>query len=68
MAHGNTYAKLTETFAIFAKYGKGEFCTLAEHDSIFSGPAPSEMSKEDRKRIKQLGWTPFEDERWELRV
>ena len=55
-----TWAGLAEAFQIFSKYGKGEYRTQAEHDVIYAGPSPNDVSSEDRKRLKEIGW--HEDE------
>ena len=56
-----TWAGLAEAFKIFSKYGEGEYKTSAEHDAIYSGPDPKEVSEEDKKRLKQLGWHESEE-------
>jgi len=57
-----TWAGLAESFTIFAKYGEGKWKTLAEHDIIYAGPNPEEVSKEDIKRLEQLGWDVSPDD------
>lgn len=57
----NNFKDLSEAFAIFAKYDEGKYKTDAQHDEIFAGPDPKEVSKEDKLRLKELGWNE-EDE------
>ena len=57
-----SWAEFAEAFTIFAKYGTGEWGTQPGHDEIHSGPNPSIVSDEDKKRLKELGWMIAEDE------
>lgn len=49
------YREMAEAFTIFAKYDTGWI--QGEHDEIFAGPNPKDVSADDRKRLKQLGWS-----------
>ena len=55
-----TFAQWIESLQIFAKYsakGLDGFANIsAEHDEIFMGPDPEEVSEEDNARLEELGW------------
>jgi len=61
--------KLVEAFEIFMKYNPDQWLEGAEHDVIY-GPAEDdiEVSKEDLKRLSELGWFLDEDEGWKCFV
>ena len=51
------YASWAEAFTIFAKYDNAEFASVAaEHDILYAGPDPRQVSLADRRRLRQLGW------------
>jgi hypothetical protein len=52
------FSHYAEVFAIFAKYDKpDDWANVAPyHDEIYAGPDLKLVSKEDKKRIKELGW------------
>lgn len=54
----------SKAFAIFAKYGDGNFMTCASHDEVSSGPDPRIVSEEDRIKLLGLGWRPKDGEGW----
>lgn len=56
-----TWKDYAEAFTIFAKYGEGNYQTRAEHDEIWSGPDPEDVSPEDIARLEELGWTPADE-------
>lgn len=50
-----------EGVAIIGKYVKpDEYSMAAEHDELYFGSAEG-MSKEDRARLRELGWSVKED-------
>jgi hypothetical protein len=53
-----TYAAWAEAFMIFARYQPPDrWCdVVAEHDALYAGPTPDEMTPEDRERLERLGW------------
>ena len=51
-----TWAGLAEAFEIFSRYDEGKFKTSAEHDVIYAGPNPKDVSTPDVMRLEQLGW------------
>ena len=57
------WSEMAEAFNIFAKYSNKDSSyddTYAEHDVIYAGPKPEEVSEEDKKRLDELGWHPSE--------
>jgi len=40
---------------IFAKYPHREHLS-AEHDIIYAGPSPDEVTSEDKATLEELGW------------
>ena len=51
-----TCQQLIEGLTILEKYGGDDDCA-AEHDIIYAGSTPADkMSKEDAKRLDELGW------------
>jgi len=40
---------------------ESDFHVRAEHDNIYAGSLEWEMSKEDKKRMEELGWHTDED-------
>lgn len=60
----STWKDYSEAFSIFSKYSdssKGYDHVAGEHDELWAGPNPKDVSKEDAKRLEELGWTPHED-------
>ena len=57
-----TFAEYAEAFTIFAKYSDEKFAVCAEHDEIFAHVDPEMVSDEDKKRLKELGWNPNDDD------
>ena len=51
-----TYEGWAEVFTIFARYCANSQ-VRCEHDQIWAGPDPGEVSELDRARLEQLGWT-----------
>jgi hypothetical protein len=47
---------MIEAFTIFAKYGDEKYILGAEHDVIFVYLDPKLVSKDDKKRLKELGF------------
>lgn len=56
--HRNTYAGWAEAFKIFERYSDGCAQVCAEHDEIFAGPDPGDVSDADRAKLAALGWLP----------
>ncbi len=56
---GDSFEGYAEAFLIFAKYApKKNFSVVAEHDEIFAAhDIVGKVSKEDLKRLEELGWT-----------
>ena len=54
----NTFEAWAEVFTIFAKYQKGKPANVTvEYDTIWSGPDNDiEVTDDDKKRLKELGW------------
>ena len=52
--------KLIEAFLIFKKYMNDDMSTRvsAEHDIVYAGPDPIDVSEKDKKRLEELGWYP----------
>jgi hypothetical protein len=53
----STYDQIIEGLTIFKKYkdnNAGSFA--AEHDEIFAGPSPEDVSEADKKKLEELGW------------
>lgn len=55
------YEELIEAFKIFMKYPHSSFMS-AEHDEVWAGPNPYDVTEEDRKRLDELGWSDFGDD------
>ena len=53
----NKYDKITAGFTIFNKYEHGKWF-MAEHDAIYAGPDPDDVSDEDKVELEKLGWHP----------
>jgi hypothetical protein len=54
-----TYKEWAESFTIFDKYtdpDKPFGDVSAEHDEIYAGPDPEDVSIEDKERLDTLGW------------
>jgi hypothetical protein len=51
----SAYDKITRAFAVFAKYDHTPG-VAAEHDLIYAGPDPDEMSPDDVATVEALGW------------
>ena len=49
------YENFTTALGIFSKYEK-EGSISAEHDIIYAGPSPSQVSFEDKVTLAELGW------------
>ncbi|MBF84881.1 MAG: hypothetical protein CL489_10510 [Acidobacteria bacterium] len=47
---------LIEAFEIFAKYTEDKYCFGCEHDELFVYVDPEDVSSEDLKRLKELGF------------
>lgn len=60
---GSSLKGLAEAFQIMAKYGKSGGNICAEHDEIWAGHdiEIDEVSSDDLKRLKELGWKPSEE-------
>jgi hypothetical protein len=53
-----TFKHWAEAFEIFYRYDQSADGHVAsEHDRIFAGPDPDLVTREDRKRLEELGWT-----------
>ena len=46
--------KMIEAFTIFRRYEDGDIA--AEHDIIYAGPAPNDVSEDDKLKLAELGW------------
>lgn len=63
------YRDMIEAFTIFAKYeGDEQYLAAAEHDEIWAGPSPEDVSDEDKKRLEELGWTEWDTGNFHLFV
>jgi hypothetical protein len=52
-----SFAAWAEAFNIFAKYAPDQLhAVVAEHDQIWAGPDPRDVSAEDHLRLGDLGW------------
>ena len=54
---------LIEALTIFMKYcGNESYPTKCDHDMLFVNcVAPNEVSDEDKNKLKELGFIPYED-------
>ena len=50
------FKELAEAMTIFAKYSEEGYMLGAEHDVIFVYLDPKLVSKEDKKRLKEIGF------------
>lgn len=55
-----TYDRIIGGLEILKHYGKDARYVAAEHDELFAGPHPSEVSEAHLKALDALGWTPSE--------
>ena len=56
------YKSWAEAFTIFAKYDDKPYGEVAaEHDEIYAGPDPQDVSDEDLARLEVLGWHADEE-------
>lgn len=54
-----TYEEWAESFTIFAKYVDPEkpFGDVSfEHEEMYAGPDPEDVSAQDKERLAVLGW------------
>lgn len=51
----NEYEKFIAAFKIFAKYPHTGGIS-AEHDIVYAGPSPEDVSQEDIDALDELGW------------
>lgn len=56
----STWAEFAEAFTIFAKYDMTYQGVSAEHDEIYAGPPPYDVSDYDLVKLDKLGWRPSE--------
>lgn len=64
-----TYKDLIEAFTIFAKYeGENQYLPGVEHDEMWAGPNPEDVSEEDKKRLEELGWNEWDTSNFHLYV
>lgn len=47
---------LIEALTIFLKYGDPKYPTHCEHDELYVDINPDKVSKEDKKRLDELGF------------
>jgi hypothetical protein len=52
---------LITALQIFLKYGNPMYPTDCEHNELFVWIDPAIVSKEDKKELERLGFTPYED-------
>lgn len=57
-----TLSNFVEAFQIFLKYGDITYPTHCEHDVLTVCVKPTKVSKEDKKRLNELGFNEDEDE------
>lgn len=56
-----TYEKWARAFTIFAKYDpEDEHDVSAEHDVVYAGSDPAQVSDEDKTELETLGWRACE--------
>lgn len=59
------YKDWAEAMLIFAKYKPDDvYGVNPAHDEIHAGPDPKVVSKEDKTRLKELGWMPDQEDSW----
>jgi hypothetical protein len=50
------FSEIIEAMQIFQKYGEVDYPFHCEHDELTVVVDPAKVSKEDRKRLKELGF------------
>lgn len=50
-----TIGKVAEGLSILAKYSPESYSVVCEHDEMWAGEG-IKVSKEDKKKLKDLGW------------
>lgn len=53
-----TYGRIIDGLEILKNYSADADYIVAEHDEIFAGPSPSEVSEAHLKTLEDLGWRP----------
>ena len=53
----NTYEKMEAAFRIFSRYNHHEDIR-AEHDVMYGGPNPADVTEQDMRTLEELGWLP----------
>lgn len=56
----SVYSDIIDGLVIFDKYERGYQEFAAEHDVVYAGPSPDDVSKEDLERLEKFGWHPDE--------
>ena len=57
-----SYLGWSKAFALFAKYDTSPYVEVAaEHDIIFAGPNPKDVSEEDKQELTRYGWRVNEE-------
>ena len=51
-----TYNGWAQAFLIFAKYEPKGIAVSVGYDVIYAGPAPANVSDEDKKELERYGW------------
>lgn len=54
------YKNLIEALTIFSKYQHREGVS-AEHDILYAGPSPADVSEKDLATLEELGWHPSDE-------
>lgn len=52
------YDDYVKAFDIFRKYPHSAF-VHAEHDEVWAGPDPADVSDDDKVALKELGWNDY---------
>lgn len=50
------YGRMARAFQIFDSYGTERQGVSAEHDQIWAGPDPADVTDEHIAELEQLGW------------
>lgn len=62
------YDRIIGGLEILKSYGEDSYYVVAEHDEIFAGPNPSEVSEDHLKELEALGWRPSDADNFSIFV